>query len=74
MEALATFSNPSNLSAVSLRERVPPCADTMEACGGHVLKLKQQNSRRKSCVHTVCVVSSNCPEDSAVQFDWKQKY
>lgn len=38
------FSNPHNRSAVSQRKRIPPCASTVEAYGGHVLKHEENNS------------------------------
>lgn len=48
IEAPVTFSNPHNHSGVSQRDRIAPSANTVEAYGGHALKLKKKNNRTKT--------------------------
>lgn len=67
------FSNRHNCSAVSQGEIIPPCANTVEAYSGHVLK-DEENNRTKACLHTASVVSPKYPEGSEVQFLFKRQH
>lgn len=52
METLVTFSKPHNCSAALQKERIPPSASIMAACGGNVKKTqkhKPNTSPYRSC-------------------------
>lgn len=63
-----TFSNPMKQSWVSQSDRIPPSTNTMEAYDS---KLFRQRKWHIACLHTACIASPRCLEDSASQFEQK---